>query len=112
MKRVASHSVYLPDGGYLYRMVLELEQGVVTGIYPLDGELENTSWLPGIIILPLAPEAAWRFLPPGQFVRSESSKTHPEALMQQALGRRAAYCADFDFSCWQAVGGTQHIQWL
>lgn len=109
MYRVASHSVYLPDAGYFHRMVVELEQGVVTAIYPLEGELENTSWLPGIIVIPPAPEAEWSFLAPDELAHSVTTRP---MLWQQALGRRAAYCADFDFIHWQAAGGTPHIQWL
>lgn len=109
MYRVASHSVYLPDVGYFHRMVVELEQGVVTAIYPLDGELECTSWLPGVIVIPPTPEAEWTFRLPDELVHSIPACS---MLWQQALGRRAAYCADFDFSRWQAAGGTPHIQWL
>ena len=108
MKRVATHSVYLPDGGYLHRMVVELEQGIVTAIYPLDGELEDTSWLPGVIVLPPAPDVAWAF----QSLPQLQPHTPQQTLLQQALGRRAAYCADFDFSRWQAADETPHIQWL
>lgn len=117
MIRVATHSLYLPDGGYLHRMVVELEQGLVTAIYPLDGELENTSWLPGVIVLPPAPEAEWTFRSPEAFMGSENARFQSQQplyhlLLQRALGRRAAYCPNFDFSRWQAADEIPHIQWL
>ncbi len=112
MKRVATHAVYLPDAGYLRRMVVELEQGIVLRIYPLQGELEDTSWLPGLIVLPSRPEEVWQYDIPDAFSSTANLTAHNEELMQRAIGRRAAYCASFDFSCWQAADGTPHIQWL
>lgn len=112
MKRVASHCIYLPDFGYLHQMVIELEQGVVTGIAPLLGEPADTSWLPGVIVLLPAPDVAWRFLSPDDFPCVAVAPQRAEQIRQLSIGRRAAYCAAFDFSRWQAVGGTPHIQWL
>lgn len=51
MKRFAAHYVYMPGRGFLKRFVVETwEEGVVR-LFPLTGEVENTEWLPGVIVL-------------------------------------------------------------
>lgn len=57
MKRYAAHYVYLPDKGYLKQHVVEVEQGVVVKVFPLEGEMENVEWFPGVIILSAEGEA-------------------------------------------------------
>lgn len=52
MKRFASHYLYVPGRGFLKQQVVELnEEGFVTGLFPLQQELESVSWLPGVIVL-------------------------------------------------------------
>lgn len=51
MKRYASHFLYFPDHGCLNRHVVEMYESHVVRIFPLTEEVENTEWLPGVIVL-------------------------------------------------------------
>lgn len=112
MKRVAAHALYLPDVGYLRRMVVELDQGIALRLYPLQDELEDTLWLPGLLILPSHPDEPLHYAAPDSFPTSADGAVQSEELMQRAIGRRVAYCASFDFSRWRPADETLHIQWL
>ena len=57
MKRYASHFLFLPEYGYLRRQVVETEEGTIVRIFPLTEEVENTEWLPGVILLLPAADA-------------------------------------------------------
>lgn len=50
-KRYASHYVFLPEAGYLRQHVVEVEDGYVVRVFPLEGETEDVEWLPGVISL-------------------------------------------------------------
>ncbi|WP_039969058.1 hypothetical protein [Bacteroides fluxus] len=51
MKRYASHFLFLPGYGYLRQFAVEMEGGHAVRIFPLSEEVENTEWLPGVILL-------------------------------------------------------------
>ena len=51
MKRYASHYLFLPERGYLKQHAIEVEAGRVVRIFPLSEEIEDTEWLPGVIVL-------------------------------------------------------------
>lgn len=51
MKRYASHFLFLPRYGYLRQFAVEMEGGHAVRIFPLSEEVENTEWLPGVILL-------------------------------------------------------------
>lgn len=51
MKRYSSHFLFLPEYGYLKRQVVEMEEEGIVRIFPLTEEVENTEWLPGVILL-------------------------------------------------------------
>ena len=112
MKRVAAHALYIPDVGYLRRMVVELDQGIALRVYPLQGEMEDTLWLPGLLVLPSHPDEPFHYAAPEPFPTSANGALYSKELMQRAIGRRVAYCASFDFSRWRPADETLHIQWL
>lgn len=49
MRRYASHWLYVPGQGYLKNQVVEVEGGCLLRFFPLEGELANTEWLPGLL---------------------------------------------------------------
>ena len=53
MKRrlIASHFLFLPGYGYLKMHAVEIDDGQVCRIFPLEGETEDTEWMPGVIAL-------------------------------------------------------------
>lgn len=51
MKRYASHFLFLPGYGYLRQFAVEMEGERAVRIFPLSEEVENTEWLPGVILL-------------------------------------------------------------
>ena len=51
MKRFASHYVYVPGRGFLKRYVVEVQGSHVAHLFPLTEEVENTVWMPGVIVL-------------------------------------------------------------
>lgn len=61
-RRYAAHFVYVALGVRHKLHAVEVEEGAVTGLFPLQGEEESTEWLGGIIILSPSKRA---FLPPG-----------------------------------------------
>ena len=64
-RRYAAHFVYAAPGVCHKLHAVEVEEGVVTGLFPLQGETESTEWLGGILILsPLGQAPA---LPGGNF---------------------------------------------
>ena len=116
MRRFASHLIYLPDVGSLRQMVVEMEGSIVVQLFPLTEEIADTSWLPGIIILPPSEDEAFHFDLLRQMAASQSVTFPQEQLLAHynflAKGRRAAYCAHFNFTLYQPADETPHIQWL
>lgn len=51
MRRYASHYLMHPSAGLLKQQVVEVEQGVAVGHFPLQEEIEDVEWLPGVIAL-------------------------------------------------------------
>ncbi|WP_304696605.1 hypothetical protein [uncultured Bacteroides sp.] len=52
MKRYASHFLFLPGHGCLKQYVVEMGEGQgASRVFPLTEEVENTEWLPGVIVL-------------------------------------------------------------
>ncbi len=51
MKRYASHLLFFPAYGYVEQYAIEMREGQVVRIFPLEEEIESTEWLPGIIVL-------------------------------------------------------------
>lgn len=52
MKRYASHFLFLPGHGCLKQYVVEMDEGQgASRVFPLTEEVENTEWLPGVIVL-------------------------------------------------------------
>lgn len=45
LRRIAAHTIILPDGSRLQGQVVELYGGRVVNYYPLEGELPMTEWL-------------------------------------------------------------------
>ena len=50
-RRIASNEVVTPEGRCLTLQVVELTDGVVSSLYPLQMEQANTEWLQGRLIL-------------------------------------------------------------
>ena len=61
-RRYAAHFAYVTPGVRHKLHAVEVEEGTVTGLFPLQGEEESTEWLGGIIILSPSGQAS---LPPG-----------------------------------------------
>ena len=52
MKRYASNFLFLPGHGCLKQYVVEMDEGQgASRVFPLTEEVENTEWLPGVIVL-------------------------------------------------------------
>ncbi len=49
MRRYASHYVHVPGRGYLRNHVVEVEVGRMLRVFPLEGEMADTQWLPGVL---------------------------------------------------------------
>lgn len=49
MRRYASHYVYVSGRGYLKNHGVEVEAGHAVRIFPLEGEMADTEWLPGVL---------------------------------------------------------------
>ena len=50
-RRIASNEVVTPEGQCLKQQVVELSDGVVSRLYPLETEQANTEWLQGRLVL-------------------------------------------------------------
>ncbi|MBQ9362702.1 MAG: hypothetical protein IJT97_04675 [Bacteroidaceae bacterium] len=50
-RRIAANRVYTAPQTHWNNHVVELENGYVTSIYPLNGEQAMTEWLGGIIVV-------------------------------------------------------------
>lgn len=51
-RRYASHYLFIPEKGFLKQHIIEIgEDGYFVRSFPLTEEIENVSWLPGIILL-------------------------------------------------------------
>ena len=50
-RRIASNEVVTPEGQCLKQQVVELTDGVVSRLYPLEMEQANTEWFVGRVIL-------------------------------------------------------------
>ena len=106
MKRFASHYVCLPTHGFLKRYVVEMCGGRIARLFPLTEEVENTEWLPGVIVL--VPEG----------VRVDDRLFDAPTLLQEVpqevlalLPTLTPYlCYPFDFTGMRPVGGTRHTQ--
>lgn len=105
MKRVASHYIYVPEEGYLRQTAIEMEQGRVVRLFPLEGEPEDTLWLPGVVALVTSEMLPLSFC-------SGPVCSFSVDLSRRMVGRKALYYSAFDFNCWQPAYGTLHTQLL
>lgn len=80
MRRVATHRIGdVITGEWLPVSVIELdERGYVSRMYPLQGEISHTEWLPGMILLSPFPV--------------ERTPDEPFADFMRRLKRQAASC--------------------
>lgn len=51
MKRYAAQYLFVAGQGYLKMMVAEVRDGYVVSLFSLKKEVENTEWLPGVLLL-------------------------------------------------------------
>lgn len=51
MKRYAAQYLFVAGQGYLKMMVAEVKDGNVVSLFSLKEEVENTEWLPGVLLL-------------------------------------------------------------
>lgn len=108
MTRYASHYLYLPSYGFLKHHLVEVEGGVVTRLLPFSGEVEDTQWLPGIIVLHaddgLLSSASF---PPAYF-QVDTVLTHlPDEFELWPTPCYLYWLTPFDFLTWQPVGETR-----
>ncbi len=115
MKRYASHFLFLPGYGYLRQFAVEMEGERAVRLFPLSEEVENTEWLPGVILLldeDIRPDMAsyepyfntahvWQSVP--------GSLSH---LLEDGKGRSVSFIPyllfPFDFTAMRPVAGTRH----
>ena len=50
MKRYAAQYLFVAGQGYLKMMVAEVKDGYVVSLFSLKEEVENTEWLPGVLL--------------------------------------------------------------
>ncbi|WP_300813464.1 hypothetical protein [uncultured Bacteroides sp.] len=55
-RRYAAHYLRLPDSHFLRQHVVEVENGCVVRMFPLNEEIEDVEWLPGLIALETSNE--------------------------------------------------------
>lgn len=103
MKRYASHFLFIPSYGYLKQYVVETEKGRVRHIFPLTQEVEDTEWLPGVIVLVnSSTEVA------SVCFEATVLQTVPLELEKNLLDLTSYLFFPFDFTTMQPVAGTQH----
>ena len=51
LRKIASHETILENGTRQTLSVIELQEGKVVSCYPLTGELPQTEWMAGQIVL-------------------------------------------------------------
>lgn len=49
--RYAAHYVHVPGRGYVRLQGVEVEEGRVVRLFPLEGETSRTEWLPGVLTI-------------------------------------------------------------
>lgn len=49
LRRYAAHYIEVPGQGFLKNRVIEVEDGRMVRVFPLQGEPAGTEWLPGVI---------------------------------------------------------------
>ena len=122
MKRYAAHYLFLPGTGFLKQFVVEMVNEQLTRVFPLEEEVENTEWLPGVIALLTEEEIAYLnenpfFETAGEAPISfgELFTKHQEILLKQPqevedkLPRRLPYLLyPFDFIAMRPVAETRH----
>ena len=122
MKRYASHFLFLPGYGYLRQFVVEMEGERAVRIFPLSEEVENTEWLPGVILLlnediqnditlyeayfdtPLILSS----VPESLSLISECLPSFSEKVEKQPVSFIPYQLFPFDFTMMRPVAGTRH----
>lgn len=103
MKRYASHFLFLPEYGYLRRQVVETEEGTIVRIFQLTEEVENTEWLPGVMLLLPAADAD---MP--EFGRQRNLlEAMPPEVEEKLSSFTPVVLFPFDFTTMRPVAGTQ-----
>lgn len=108
MKRYASHYLFLPGYGYLKYFSLDMEDGRVARMYPLSEEVEDTEWLPGIIVLlngHMRNEAASY---EAYFYTALTLSSVPESVEERLSSFIPYLLSPFDFTTMRPVAGTRH----
>ena len=106
-RRFASHLLYLPKYGFLQKYVVELENGVPTTLFPLPGELESTTWLPGAMALLTATPKQYDILVPQTLLNSI-----PHDVETDLCSFKLFWLTPFDIISLKPVAGTRHKQLL
>ncbi|ADV44313.1 hypothetical protein [Bacteroides helcogenes] len=115
MKRYASHFLFLPRHGYLKQYVLEIGKNGIVRICPLSEEIENTEWLPGVIVLldndrhTAIPDLSKEIFP--LFDREEKPVfllSVPESVEEEIAYSVPYLLFPFDFTAMQPVSETRH----
>lgn len=105
MQRYASHYLYFPSFGYLKSYAVEVDAGRVIGFVPFSGEVEDTLWLPGIIVVAPA-DAVWTMPTEPVWL------TEVPSLGDDLSALLLYHIYPFDFTSMQPVGGTRRRLWL
>ena len=125
MKRFASHYLYVPTYGYFKQYVVEMEEGLVSRLFPLTEEVESAEWLPGVIAL-LTPQesiivngesnALITFKELGLFLHTSDHHSDnnlielPDSLIDRLSSLTPYLFSPFDIITMQPVDGTRHKQ--
>lgn len=113
MKRYASHYLFLPGYGYLKQFSVETAGGRVMRMYPLPEEVEDTEWLPGVILL-LNGEmrnADMRNNPTSYELYFDTAlplSSVPGSVEERAASFIPYLLSPFDFTTMRPVAGTRH----
>lgn len=125
MKRYASHRLCIAGKGFLpHRYVVETEEGRVSRLFPLEGEPEDTEWLPGALLLlpenqiaslPECLEQSARFFPEIRLILSGNQADYkinqadsPDEPAYSLCGLVAVHLPGFNLVSMKPAAGTRH----
>lgn len=107
--RYSSHLLFLPKYGYLKQYVVEMEEGCVKNIFPLTHEVEDTQWLPGILIVFPTLDINHEFEHTLSF---KAIDVLPPLMLESCRGQYLFWASSFDSSKMQFVAGIRHRRLL
>ena len=105
MKRYASHYLYLPRHGFMWRYVVQMHENHVEALFPMSDEIESTEWHSGVIVLVFS-EADISTL---SFDTKEILSEVPVGVVERMSCFVPVLLSPFDFTKMEPVSETRHI---